>query len=187
MKLSDVAGVKIYAHHTSAGETFTREAIEHGKRLLLAEAFGPESGVELVHTATGAPRLTGAASHLAVSVSHSHRLLLMAIGSDDAPLGIDTETFDRIGQLRRVAAKFLAPGDEMERWGSGDTLPVRAWTIKEALYKAAATEGWALCDIPLPVSTMLPATVETPAGRFLLVDVGLEPAWGCATLAVRLA
>lgn len=112
-----------------------------------------ENGVdgfrEIGHFANGAPFLFGLTSR--ISVTHTAHLLAVATLpktpeanlSQFAPrtaMGIDAERLDR-EQVLRVRDKFLS--DEEKAIVSEDSLEANiiAWTSKEALYKAAMTEG----------------------------------------------
>lgn len=112
-----------------------------------------ENGVdgfrEIGHFANGAPFLFGLTSR--ISVTHTAHLLAVATLpktpeanlSQFAPrtaMGIDAERLDR-EQVLRVRDKFLS--DEEKGIVSEDSLEANiiAWTSKEALYKAAMTEG----------------------------------------------
>ena len=111
-----------------------------------------ENGVdgfrEIGHFANGAPFLFGLTSR--ISVTHTAHLLAVATLpktpeanlSQFAPrtaMGIDAERLDR-EQVLRVRDKFLS---EEKAIVSEDSLEANiiAWTSKEALYKAAMTEG----------------------------------------------
>ena len=112
-----------------------------------------ENGVdgfrEIGHFANGAPFLFGLTSR--ISITHTAHLLAVATLpktpeanlSQFAPrtaMGIDAERLDR-EQVIKVRDKFLS--DEEKAIVSEDSLEANiiAWTSKEALYKAAMTEG----------------------------------------------
>lgn len=103
-------------------------------RVLRALA-GPE--VSIGHDRDGAPLLAGADGF--VSVSHSPAAAAVAIDSV-APVGIDIESCARVRQLERVAPRVMTAG-EIAVYGDVEHGPVRAWTIKEALYKVAGEPG----------------------------------------------
>lgn len=86
------------------------------------------------HSDDGAPYLTGYDGY--ISVSHSRLMAFMALHRS-LRIGIDAEL--PRGQLMKVAERFLAP-DERLLWRSQSAL-LRAWTIKEAVYKAAGVAG----------------------------------------------
>lgn len=97
----------------------------------------------ITHCPDGHPCVEGRAGSL--SVSHAGNLLVAAF-SPSHVLGVDIE-YPREA-LRRVASKFLSERERRQY----DTLPrlLRAWTIKEAVYKAALQKGLSLFDIVLP-------------------------------------
>ncbi|MDE6528414.1 MAG: 4'-phosphopantetheinyl transferase superfamily protein, partial [Muribaculaceae bacterium] len=114
---------------------------------LIADAFGDGSVPHLEHLPSGAPVLEGI--DMSVSVSHCPGAVCVAVGPSGCRIGIDAESRLRGAQLQRVAAKFLAPA-QREVWGTDAEALLKAWTIKEALYKAASTAGLPLHEIPLP-------------------------------------
>lgn len=113
-----------------------RERERQAVGLILAAMLGPDA--TLSHLPSGAPAVSGC-PHL--SITHSRLLAAVAV-HPDAPVGIDAEE-DRQATLQRVASKFLS-AKEME-WIDGSDL-LRAWTIKEAVYKAAASPGLSVID-----------------------------------------
>lgn len=101
---------------------------------------------KLKHTPDGAPFIEG--SPLRISISHSHHEVALA-WSQAAHPGIDIES-ERPGLLR-VASRFLTP-DEQQFY---TTLPLlqRAWTIKEAVYKALLIKNLSSQEIHLSCTT----------------------------------
>ncbi|MDO5394610.1 MAG: 4'-phosphopantetheinyl transferase superfamily protein [Bacteroidales bacterium] len=100
-------------------------------------------GCTLRHAQSGAPQIDG----MHVSVSHSRHYAAVALS--ERPVGIDIEE-SRTAQLERVATRFL----DDEEMAVGALSPVellRAWTAKEAVFKALAphNEGVVLSDIRL--------------------------------------
>lgn len=81
-----------------------------------------------------------------VSISHSAKEAVLVVSCDGTPVGVDIEEFRPA--LRRVVPKFLNP-DEVAAYTDDDAL-LKAWTLKEATYKAACTPGLSLLDIRLP-------------------------------------
>lgn len=130
------------------------EAERSAVSALLAEAFAGGETPELEHAPSGAPRLKGSAAN--VSVSHCRELAVVALDGRGRAIGVDAESAGRGAQLRRVAAKFL-PEEQMAAWCASDAALLRAWTLKEAMYKAMLTPGLPLAEIPLPA---LPAGIE---------------------------
>ena len=101
------------------------------------------------HFPNGAPFLEGYPGR--ISVTHTNHFLAVAslpktpeinleLFNPRAALGIDAESIDRT-QVIKIREKFLSP-DELEMIGEEDVAAnILAWTIKEALYKAALTPG----------------------------------------------
>ena len=96
----------------------------------LVERIAP--GKKLVHEEYGAPLLEG--SSVSVSVSHSRRFAALAWADRPISVGVDIEEM-RPGQLERVAGRFLA-AEEVDFYGASPERLLRAWTLKEAAYKA---------------------------------------------------
>lgn len=147
--------IKVYAAVSDAsakGRTrLAEERAEVGR--LLSEAFSDCSAKPMLgHQPNGAPVLTGVDAM--VSVSHCPGAVCIATGPLGKRIGIDAECGLRGGQLKRVADKFLTPAQKAV-WGGDEWQLLRAWTIKEALYKAALAPGLTLHDIPLPGSLRL--------------------------------
>lgn len=110
---------------------------------------GRDSFREIGHYPNGAPFLFGIPSR--ISVTHASHLLAIASlpktpeadlshFNTRTALGIDAERFDRT-QVLKIREKFLSPR-ELEMVPADDVeANVIAWTAKEALYKAALSEG----------------------------------------------
>lgn len=132
--------------------------------MLLKAALG--RSVNLSHRPSGAPYIAG--SGLKISISHSRDYACLAVSSGLAP-GVDVEQ-PRM-QLQRVAARVLSQS-ELAIYGKSIDLLLRAWTLKEALYKAALTEGLDFRkDICLPLSLESDtAYVKDAPYRILMVD-----------------
>ena len=139
-----------------------REAERKAVETLLRHAI-PE-GFRLLHTPDGAPLL--ADSPLRVSVSHSRTHAAIALCAD-ATVGIDIETPRR--QLQRVAPRVLS-ADELQSYSNDHAA---AWTLKEALYKAALTPGLDFRrDIRLPLGDKKnEATIVLPDGNTMRFDI----------------
>lgn len=120
-------------------------------RLLAADPAVP-SGSGVCHSPSGAPFLSGVDSPPAISITHSRDLVAVAVAPVGCHVGIDAENTGRDRQLRRVAPRFLSP-HQRPLWGATPESLLRAWTIKEALYKAALIPGLPLEEIPLPGSS----------------------------------
>lgn len=115
---------------------------------MICRRFG--SDVRVVHDPDGAPQLVG--SDMAISISHSRRFAAIALHQWMRP-GVDIEE-PRLAQLGRVASRFLS---ERERRLWADDL-LAAWTIKEAVFKAAgdASVALGLINISTPDVARLP-------------------------------
>ena len=111
-----------------------RRGIERDAIASLVRHFCGEGAV-LGHDADGAPLLDG----WHVSVSHSRGMAVLAL-SKERRIGVDIED-DRREMLARVAPKFLTEG-EMEAINDLQL----AWTIKEAVYKAAGIKTLPIRD-----------------------------------------
>jgi len=119
-----------------------RQAEQSAVEMLAREIFGSEAIVR--HHPDGAPYIPGYGGH--ISISHGAGIAAIAV-SDSAPVGVDVECWRQ--QLHRVAAKFLSRA-ELAAWSASPDALLRAWTIKEAVYKAALTPGLPLHAISLP-------------------------------------
>ena len=106
------------------------------------------SEARLAHAPSGRPLLENA-DGLHISISHSADYVAVVFGPIEG-IGIDVE--QPRAQLARVAPRVLSAA-EMAVYGRSERLLLKAWTLKEALYKAALTEGVDFrCDITLPLS-----------------------------------
>lgn len=121
----------------------------------------------LSHDADGAPLLSGSSLH--ISISHSRRFAAIALHPTQR-IGVDVEEM-RAGQLRRVQSRFISPS-EAAQWAATDSQLLAAWTIKEAVYKAAATPGLPLTAINLSAA---PGTALLPNGRWFAISTVVEP------------
>lgn len=144
--------IAVYAAATARfAAAGTRHEIEQAAKMaIVAEVFGP---LELCHRADGSPFIPG--SGASISVSHCQTLVVLAADRLRRNIGIDCETASRGAQLGRVAAKFLSPAQSLA-WGADEKYLLRAWTLKEAFYKAARIPGLPLADIPLPPAVVWP-------------------------------
>lgn len=155
--------IAVYAAATAPiAAAGTRHEIEQAaKQAIVGEVFGP---LELCHRPDGSPFIPG--SGASISVSHCQTLVVLAVDRRGRNIGIDCETSNRGAQLGRVAAKFLSAA-QLPSWGAGERHLLRAWTLKEAFYKAARLPGLPLADIPLPPAVVWP----TPGGARLGVEM----------------
>lgn len=150
----DCGSVQVWLCPVEAAPT-RREAEQRAVGRLLRAAF--PDGAELRHTAEGVPCLAG--SDVYISISHSRTCAALAVCAD-APVGIDVEDWRE--QLTRVAPRVLSAA-ELAVYGASPELLLRAWTLKEALYKAAGIPGADFRrDIHLP---LLPDATSATVGR----------------------
>ena len=170
MLLFDKYGIKVYGRPLPDGST------DRGPRRLLAEkaaikqlmkeAFAGKTIPRIDHHGSGAPFLTlptgpedgEDASLPAISVSHCRPMAAIALAPHGVKVGIDCESGDRLAQLDRVAPRFLS-ARQMPYWGRRPAT-LWAWSLKEALYKAAQRPGLPLECIPLPLE--VPVGDTTP-------------------------
>ncbi len=131
-----------------------REREKSAAAHLLKELTGKE--VTIGHTTSGTPFVTEE-PELNISISHSSRHVAIAL-NDSMPVGIDIEQWR--DQLAKVAHKFLSTS-QISEWESHEML-LRAWTIKEAVYKALCSGGYhpAPSLLPLPLPPDIPAGME---------------------------
>lgn len=114
---------------------------------LVRECFG--DGAVLSHHPSGRPYVEGFDG--TVSVSHGACHAVLAVSADHV-VGVDVEAPRR--QLVAVARRFLG-SDERRRLESTELTPeslLPYWTAKEAVYKAACTEGLPLTSIDVSVA-----------------------------------
>lgn len=152
MMLTKVNGISILSDMViddAARDRRERERLTVSR--LLARFFGYD--VNVLHDSHGAPFLPGNDYH--ISISHSSTRVVVALARR-AGFGIDTETLRP--QLQRVKDKFLNP-EELTRFSS-TTMMLRAWSAKEAVYKAAMTPGLALKNIRLVSDNIASANGE---------------------------
>lgn len=142
-------GVEIYTAPiaTDGSRGSRREAEKAAMARLVTTLFGP--GATVAHSPDGAPRLILPGTATAapeISISHSSHTVALAVGRARRPIGVDIEQPRQ--QLVRVAARFLAPEETAIHAASEENL-LRAWTSKEAAFKAAGITGLTLADIRL--------------------------------------
>lgn len=144
--------IKVYASRmdaSSEGEKIDNLPLQRQMvNRLLSEAFpGFTPGIR--HLPSGAPVLEGVPGEWGISVTHCHQIVAVAICRTSSRIGIDVDETSRGNQLRRVAPRFLS-ASQLAEWTYGDESLLFAWSIKEAIYKAAGIPGLPLSKIPLP-------------------------------------
>ncbi len=144
---------------------------------MLCEIFGESA--YLNHDEYGAPVLSGVISPPFLSISHSAREVVVAV-NPVARIGVDVEHWR--SQLMRVASRFLSEGEAGMCRSSHDLL--RAWTVKEALYKAYRKGSLPLADgCPLPPH---PGATTMVGGGEYRVDMVVDTPSTCIALATSL-
>lgn len=146
----------------AADRSARREGECEAVRRLVAEAFGPPA--TLCHEESGAPYVRLDDTILrSLSITHCSDTAMLATAPEGTAIGIDCEHFR--GALRNVAPRILS-AEELAPWTASDALLLRAWTIKEAVYKAALAPGLPFADgirLPAPDAPLQVATI--PDGR----------------------
>lgn len=108
------------------------------------KSFSHITGASLGHHDSGAPFLKGEGNQAPVtgiSLSHCRSGACIALGAITQPFGIDIE--DISDKLASVAPKFI---NGHEATFIGHDMLLCAWTVKEAVYKAAGIPGLSLRD-----------------------------------------
>ncbi len=120
-----------------------RQAEAEAARALLRRLIACP-GAEITHLPDGTPCCDAYRGSL--SISHSRHYVAVAL-CPGRRVGVDIEE-PRPGQLRRVASRFMHP-DELAIDSSDEAL-LRAWTIKEAMYKACPVAGLSGTEYRIP-------------------------------------
>lgn len=119
-----------------------RDAERRAVAALVEQATGGRG--KLTHEASGAPHIEG--MDLNVSVSHGAGMAVLAT-DPKRPIGVDIECWRP--QLKRVAGKFLNER-ERQHYEQDPKNLLRAWCLKEAIFKAAGIDGLTIGAIELP-------------------------------------
>lgn len=156
-------GVEIYTAPiaTDGSRSSRREAEKAATARLITSLFG--TGTIIAHSHDGAPRLILPGTATAapeISISHSLHTVALAVGRARRPIGVDIELPRQ--QLVRVAARFLAP-EEIPIHAVGAENLLRAWTAKEAVFKAAGIAGLTLADIRLDATASRALIPSSPS------------------------
>lgn len=152
-----VATGEIIPSSSSSRRTDERQAV----RRILDEIVG--ANVALEHDATGAPKITG----YNISISHSRKLAVVAIDPCEK-IGVDAEEWRPT--LSRVKSKFLS-AEEVRLFVTNDQL-LRAWTIKEAVYKIVGQEATVFSESIAINPPMSHATCLNTTFSIYAFDVG---------------
>lgn len=149
----------------NAGMDRRHEAERKAVCRMIKAVFGQDA--VLKHRPDGSPYLEN--HRVCISVSHSRRYACIAV-SPDRHIGIDIE--EQRSQLRRVAPRVMSD-KEMAVYGHKDNMLLRAWTLKEALYKAALTPGLDYRKdiiLPLPSDSLTAYVLGQPYELITVVE-----------------
>lgn len=125
--------VRVFMKNLECGGRENRRMREEAAvAALVQEVFGV--GALKENDALGAPtvRVGGKKVSEAISISHSARYAVLAVGSCRL-LGVDVE--ENRPQLARVAPRIMS-GEEVAVYEGREHGLLEAWTLKEAMYKA---------------------------------------------------
>jgi len=137
-----------------------RRAVERSAvRTLFNEAFGQDA--KLMHDEHGAPYIKDAEIH--ISISHGAGYALLAV-NHGYPVGVDIEAYRH--SLPELAPRFME-GSELATYGSSPTMILKAWTAKEALFKAVGNPSLTVSAIRLPDDASS-RDIEVEGGRYRL-------------------
>lgn len=124
---------------------------------IISDIFGTDTLIG--HDMTGAPYMEGyPCGH--ISISHCTDMVVVAVNPNKT-IGIDIELWRP--KLRNVTERFLTDDEKRRITSPGELL--QAWTVKEAVYKAAMTPGLPLHDIHLPAPGSSLARAIGPEGE----------------------
>lgn len=152
-----------------------RQAERQAVGRLLRHVFG--NGAQLSHDESGAPSVDTYPGH--ISISHTPRLAFLAV-DPFCPIGIDAELWRYT--LPKLAPRFMSRR-ELAVYGATPELMLRAWTTKEAAFKALGIPQLVVSDIILPDDA--DAAVMTAAGRTLSLHF-ISPVEGHTVTLARL-
>lgn len=131
--LATINDVYVYTAPISVSADISRRQAERRTVCgIVADLFGDEA--EYCHEPSGAPYVKGFADKVTVSVSHCADTCVVAVSPHNRFIGVDVELWRE--QLLRVAPRFLTPR-EMPVCSVSPLLLLKAWTAKEAVFKAS--------------------------------------------------
>lgn len=154
------------AEIAEASRSGRREKEEEAVGFLVRKVFG--AGATRRHLPDGAPAIEGIRQ--SISISHSKRFAALAVAPAGSLVGIDIEA--NRSQLERVCGRILSPAE----YNCFSTAPqgfLKAWTTKEALYKASRR---LFCHEPDYASDLHILPSPSAAGHtFRVYSTTLEP------------
>lgn len=109
-----------------------KESVSCLTRFLL----GPDITID--HSPDGKPFVSASPDFQSpeISISHSRNYAAVAIAPPHCRTGIDIEDTDRLSQFSRLASRVLND-KEIEKYSSAPDGLLKAWTLKEAAFKAS--------------------------------------------------
>lgn len=141
--VNTIAGINVYSCPViSVDRCRARYNERMAAGALTRMLFGPDAGYS--HRHDGSPYVEADGREIYVSVSHADGLLLMAVPPEGLHVGVDMERWS--DRLVRIAHKFLTHS-ERTRYGLIPGLLLKAWTAKEAVFKAAGISGLVISRI----------------------------------------
>ena len=123
----------------------------------------PHRNLVVLHYEDGAPYLRGEET-LNISISHSRTGVAIAL--DDKRVGVDVEEMSE--KLSRVREKFLSAAED-DLFGHSPEGLLKAWTLKEAAYKATLVPGLPLTGGIEILSSDNPTAIRVKAGESQLI------------------
>lgn len=132
IRIIEIEDITVALTSVVSGQGSRRDAEREAVKRLIASLLG--TGVSVLHHDDGAPYIPGGPH---ISITHCRDIAAIAVSSV-SPVGIDAEQWRPA--LRRVAAKFLS-SSEIDLFTSDEDL-LRAWTVKEAVYKVAGAAAF---------------------------------------------
>lgn len=142
MNIEGLSGIVLEPIEEDVGGRRSRE-IEAVARLV-GRVFGKDAVMN--HRADGSPYIEGCDGH--ISISHTRRYAALAWSSLHE-VGIDIEE-PRHEQLEKVAKRFLTP-EEYKYYSDFEDGLLKAWTLKEAAFKALRNGSVDLREYLLPI------------------------------------
>jgi len=115
---------------------------------LVRELYGPEACKSNLPSGKPVISIDGRAS-FPCSISHCRTHAVVARTQSGQAIGIDMETYRET--LRHVAGRFLSESEQLF-YIHGQRELLAAWTMKEAVYKAAGISPLPFTEISLPSS-----------------------------------
>lgn len=178
-QLSDINTIKADKRRRERAMTYA--LVNH------AATCGPYAslrGALLGHRDNGSPFMCTPEGEIPaqISISHCKSGACIALGTSGEHFGVDIE--DVSDRFIRVADKFL--NDRDKSFISNDNL-LRAWTIKEAVYKAADSEGLTLREgIAIQSLDIVNGIATASAEGKLYTAISLHSPERCLTVCVRI-